>query len=188
MFSHDRRIIELEISPDGNWLAALGNNWNDLGNNRDEKGLNLALWDLQTGQRQHLVEVSKEGGALGGRLEVSWDGKRIGVGAPLRILDSTTLEDTGAIQVWGGRGALAFSPDGQFVASASGLTDTGFEILSLVDGQLVDRLIGHEHGVLDLAYSPMAGIWPRQAWIKRWSFGPRPHIRRSRRFEAIMPP
>ncbi len=145
-FQHDREIEQLEISPDGRWLAALGND-------EDKRFVNLAVWDLQTGQLRERREMGRGGGE--GDLDFTRDGNVLGVGlfASVRMLDVTTLEETAMIDA-SARAALAFSPDGQFAACSTGVASPRFKIHNVSDGSLVKELEGHLHAVHDVAYSP----------------------------------
>jgi WD40 repeat protein len=57
----------------------------------------------------------------------------------------------------GGRGVIAFSPDGKLMASAGGISETNDSLVHLwetVTGRLIRRFAGHHSGVSSLAFSP----------------------------------
>ncbi len=145
--AHDpRRVV---FSPDGQWVAADG-----LGDN-----LTVGMWDLDTGALQFQVK----GAALIGHILFSPDGQWLATAADhTNDLDIRLwrMSDGALSHTLSGHklqiSALAFSPDGQMLASGEGnyaRRSADVRVWRASDGELLQTLSDHPDRITDLAFT-----------------------------------
>jgi WD40 repeat protein len=137
-------------------------------------GPNLALLDVATGKQRSKIRLNlniPDGLGVMYQLAFSPDGRQLAVapdGGSLLLCDGQTCAETRRladhdlraemhIEIIGGKRAnqiraLAFSPDGKWLASAG--TDTGVHVWEIATGKEALCLSGHEAEVSTLAFSP----------------------------------
>jgi WD40 repeat protein/serine/threonine protein kinase len=146
-FSHGAIIGSINLSHDGSLLTIFGH---------DEM---ISLWDVNK-----QTERGKIFGGQGGHpdkrpLAISNDNQWLAIGlgdGRIRIMDLATLEERFQLPttMQGERTeALAFSPDGEILASSTGLASNSIDLWSVSDQKLIDRLEGHARYVHSLAFS-----------------------------------
>lgn len=148
----DRQSIHaIAISPDRKWLAVAS--------------ANTKLFDLQTGKRSFTF-FGQVGGVYG--VAIAPNGKTIASGGFDRKLTSWRLDKKHLLHTYldralsfksgsacshlGAIEAIAYSPDGKIVASAS--ADKTIKIWNIYNGECKTTLAMHEASVLCLAISP----------------------------------
>jgi WD40 repeat protein len=138
------------FSPDGRWLAG-----------GSIEGGAVSLWDLATGDAPFEVRGQGEVEARGGddwvRRPVCFspDSRVLATGynTVVRLWDVATRRERAALRGHeGGLTALAFSPDGRRLATAS--LDGTARLWDVATGRELAALRGHEGWVIDLAFSP----------------------------------
>ncbi|GAB2807764.1 hypothetical protein GCM10027176_10990 [Actinoallomurus bryophytorum] len=143
-------IGDLTFSADGKFVAAVGN------------GGAVGVWDAATGRSMGTLS-GHEAGAT--RLALSPDGKVVAVesgskqgGSKVRLLGVATGEFGGTITENGPSYSLAFSPDGETLATAWGLAaeksyDNRIHLWHRATGASVGTLAGHTNGIEVMAFS-----------------------------------
>jgi WD40 repeat protein/serine/threonine protein kinase len=142
-------FLDIAFSPDGRWLAS------------GSADNTVKLWDVETG-----TEVLTLRGHTGPVCSVffSPDGRRLaslGWDGSARVWDLSSAR-SGASSPEGcvltprssGFWSVAFSPDGQLVAVASGVADGRVRIYNAATGELVRTLEGHIDRVISVAFNP----------------------------------
>jgi WD40 repeat protein len=122
-------IYDLAFSPDGRWLAAVGQD--ELGYEMSEHG--VEVWDLSTGQSQYTLAT----GLAPFDLDISPDSTRLAVATYLgaTIVDLPTGQVVQRLDSEGDQ--LEFMPDGQTVLAARG---TWLVLYDLATGRVLDEL------------------------------------------------
>lgn len=139
-------LADVAISPDGRLIAAVG------------AGGGVGLWDAQTGTPIRILPADRRSltrvvfGPQGNLLAVA------GSDGSARIIDLRTWEQRDGARHAKAITALAFSPDGQFVASGD---ETGRIVISGSDGrgpvgELADE--GHKKEILFLGFAKPGGL------------------------------
>ena len=143
---HGSRIRHFCLSDDGKLLAMLG---------FDKR---VSLWDLDSPdfavEPKFLPAGSGGAGDIEGRIAISPDNRllAIGLGDDTRLVDLETLDERTVVPR-GGKWALEFSRDGQYLAIATRIPDTTAYLYRMADGELM-RLDGHTHFITDVDFSP----------------------------------
>ncbi|MEX2317580.1 MAG: protein kinase [Pirellulales bacterium] len=112
-----------------------------------------ALWDAATGERQRIFEEGHE--FLATSAAFFADGRRLATGAgdnSVRIWDITTGSQLRAFTPTGRTGALAVSPNGEWLVTAAPPTDA--RVWNVNSGEPMATLHGHAAEVSALAVSP----------------------------------
>ena len=145
---HGSQVMSMAISPDDRWLVVLGN----VG--LPNVNIDVTIWDLEKRELKTRLDCGESGDH--GAVAISHEGPFLGIGLNPRLLllNLETLKELRSIEGVSSRRALAFSPDGAFVASATGLSSPTINVHRVADGKLVARLEKHTDGIRDLAYSP----------------------------------
>ncbi|MFI6497815.1 caspase family protein [Nonomuraea typhae] len=166
--SYDGSIQSAELSPDGRWVVTLDPPV-------DEAAAQVArLWDTSTGQRVMTFETddgvvfSPDGSAVAG---VAFEGKREVTtvnGEPLAVFKegatTVSLRDTARghfiarFTGYEGSAAVAFSPDGKTVATASTLAagkpfNAPIHVWDAATGKALATLAGHSNGIQSMGFS-----------------------------------
>jgi RNA polymerase sigma factor (sigma-70 family) len=124
----------------------------------------IIVWDMAKGREQRRMEANKDRVHC---LAASPDGKTVATGGrdrTIHLWDVPSGKEISKITAGGCVHALAFSPNGRHLASASGndvydgwvleIPGHGAAVWDVATGQEVCRLDGHEGGVKCVAYSP----------------------------------
>lgn len=145
---HEGRIAGLIFSPDSKTLAS--------------SGLDVILWDVDTGRvRRHLPVAAK--GHWGSGLHFSADGKTLtvaGLNDEMSVWDAASgrrLRTVALPKLRWPVMSICFSPDGKILAEV----EMELDRVSLVDvatGKELKRVGGHRAGVYGLAFSPDSSI------------------------------
>jgi WD40 repeat protein len=145
---HTNRVRALAFSPDNTWLVS--------GCDDDDR---LLIWDFATRQRR---QVMAGPGKTLAALAVSPDGARVAaqdLDGSLRVTDVATGQEVFSTRLPGRnaetrtelRGALAFSPDGRWLALVADRSTVG--LLDTHSHRLAVRCPGHVGAVHSLAFS-----------------------------------
>ncbi|HXG49665.1 MAG TPA: WD40 repeat domain-containing protein, partial [Methylomirabilota bacterium] len=147
---HDGWIRTLRLSPDGQWLACMGDH------------LSIDLWEVA---RTRLIARSPIGALRDYykcKMAFSPGAPCLAVGETdgrIRILTLPALQERLQFPaVTGGITALAFSPDGHTLASGSGYDEFAIRLWNPITGAAKGVLAGHAGWVNDLAFSPDGGL------------------------------
>ena len=164
------------FSPDGQLVA---------GGSED---LTITLWSVAKQQRITILKgddpgtmqdlaFSPDGQLLASAsyiiTETARIGKKIGRSASIAIKLWSTNDQTEIANLTGHKGivyAVAFSPDGQLLASGS--WDGTIKLWSIPEGKEIATLKGHKEAVRSVAFSPDGGLLASGSWdttIKLWS-------------------
>jgi WD40 repeat protein len=136
---------EAVFSPDRLRFASFG----------DEHG--LSVWDARSGKKLATLVLDDSGfSTYVMALAYSPDGRRIassqyGLGNSICMWDAASYRQLWRQVTHGGDDALAFSPDGRFLATGGDLI---IDIRDADSGEVVQSLPGFPRGVCGLAYSP----------------------------------
>ena len=148
LIGHTDSVLSLIFSPDGTILASGG-----------DRAHTIHLWDVRTGESQHIltehldrimdIAFSPNGLTLA---TASGDGT-IHLWDPITgTLQKTIVEDVGRFM---SINHIAFSPDGQTLASgAGGLGPSNVHLWDVNTGKLKSTLAGHWWHITSLAFSP----------------------------------
>jgi WD40 repeat protein/serine/threonine protein kinase len=149
-------FLNIAFSPDGRRLAA------------GSEDNSVKIWDVETGRelftlRGHTESVFSVFFSPDGRrlASLGWDGSSVkvwdlppgepGVSAPEgRVLTSQFSRGRHSNGAW----SVAFSPDGQRLAIASGVADGNVRVYDVTTGDLLYTLAGHIDRVVSVAFSP----------------------------------
>ena len=133
----------IEFTPDGRSLLAIGAGY-------------VAAWNSRSGEKIWQRELTVPGHAFQ-LCNISSDGARVACAAPggrfriLSMLDGSTELAGGAT---GGQVvALAFSPDGTRILSASGFAESTIQVWDATRGELLDEIEGHRASVTSLRFA-----------------------------------
>ena len=144
-------VLDISISPDGKYFATTPdryaiNIWERVYDPAQEQTLfsvKYKIYTSFTGAVNQIVFSPAAGifatGHYDGEIKI-WD---LATGQLVR-----TLLSDGVVS------SLAFSPDGQLLASGSQYENSLIRIWSVVDGRLLRTMDGHAHGVTNLLFSP----------------------------------
>ncbi len=135
------KAAEIRVSHDGNRLATISADGQ------------LAVWRLPANSTAEPL-VSIETGAEDGSLAFSPNDELLAVGLvnQIRILDTSNLRELVHIP-HPGRFSVEFSPDGEILATAAGITASNIRLYRARTGEPVGQLRGHSRYVHDIAYS-----------------------------------
>jgi len=142
-----RSAAAIRFSPDGRTLAVTG-----------RVGKSIQLWDIERGQQ--IWEASPTDAYGVNCISFSPDGKTVSYShweEPLEIRDTESGSLVKTLRVAGHRPtAVAFSPDGRFLASASNNPQPRIKIWDVDSDTVVGTLTGHPSGVRaeGIAWSP----------------------------------
>jgi WD40 repeat protein len=153
-------IVSLSFSPDGDTIVLA-----------HQRGGGITVWNVATGNRLHHIRVADDSRLMVNSVAYSPDGKRLATGLAafntrslvdnLYLWDAKTGQPLGRLEGQFGRiAAVAFSPDGRALASASGNngffggSDQTIRLWEIATGQERCRFQGHEGGVASIAFSP----------------------------------
>jgi WD40 repeat protein len=152
-------IVSLSFSPDGQTIALA-----------HQRSGNITVWDIATGNRLHDIRVSNDLRMMVNSVAYSPDGKRLATGLTsfntltlvdtLYLWDAKTEQPLGKLEgQFGQIAAVAFSPDGRMLASASG-NNRFFEgsapticLWEIATGQKRHCFQGHGSGIASIAFS-----------------------------------
>ena len=152
------KVVELEISPDGEWLAALVENED------------AALFHVDSGRLVRVpvdpLNYDRAHAPSGINIAFSADSSRLAIAIVdvIRVVDIESeehfdiprAERLDRIPV--GTGSLQFSPDGRFIAVAKGKTDSQIKVFRISDRKMIKTLKGHTKNVTALVYSQDGGL------------------------------
>jgi WD40 repeat protein len=144
--------LGLLVSPDSA-SAMLPSKQGENVSSSPQSGTSQAL-TLDSNLGFKIVYLAATGKDRANSVEFSPDDRSIAVGASFGIylLDAQTLEKRAFIPTQSMVRSLAFSPDGQFIAS--GQYENDIHLWRASDGSLVRTLTGHQGWVRSLAFSP----------------------------------
>lgn len=137
------RVMTLEFSPNGRWLAA------------HSQGGTLLLWDAETARLVRSIAL-EPGDFNEHSLAFSPDSRRLAVCAPgqvVRFYDASTGEATGVLELDTPPGALVFEPSGVRLAVGLGRRIETWDLEASQRVQVAEA----RHQVLDLARHPVTG-------------------------------
>ena len=139
---HTRQISSVAFSPDGQHVVSGGDDWT------------FRLWNVNTQQNIATLEhITGRTRAQIKEVAFSHDGQRLATaGQHVKLWEVSTQTETATLQhdeyVW----ALAFSPDGQFLAAGDG--EGIVKIWNVQEQQVISQLEGDTVRVDTLAFSP----------------------------------
>jgi WD40 repeat protein len=120
----------------------------------------VSIWDARTGKKVASL-VPEESGVSGHVIALAYspNGRRIassqyGFGNSICMWNAATYREVWRQVVHGGYDALAFSPDGRFLATGG---DQLLDIRDAESGEIVQSLPGFPRSICGLAYSPDGG-------------------------------
>ncbi len=143
-------MTSVALSSDGNWLASAGGTFGKPGE--------IKLWNASSGNVTHQWATPTSGST---RVAISPDGRRLTASNPdrtVKVWDTINGQELFSIKPHTyPTGCMAFSPDGRWLASGSGLLPTLAGELKLWDaatGQEKLTLKGHARGINFVTFSP----------------------------------
>ena len=142
---HGARVRDAFLSGNGSKLAIFG--WDDF----------ISIWDINKPRRDPIRLPAGDTSGIGeaeGRVAISHDNRRLAIGLSgrTRVLNLETKEEK--LIPHGGKHALAFSPNGNYLAVATGYRDSTIYLYSFNNSSIAARLSGHEFYVSALEFSP----------------------------------
>jgi hypothetical protein len=138
--AHDAPIIKVGFSPDGSRFYSA-----------DQSGV-VVIWNSQSHQVQTILRLPQQDKIRD--CDIAWDKGLIATGGADQTLRLWKLDGGAPVREMkkpGAIAALAFSPDGERIASANWLS---IWIWNVESGEVERSLSGHEQGVVALAFSP----------------------------------
>src|SRR5581483_11711236 len=132
---HDGWVTSVAFSPDGERIATT-----------DDHA--LRVFALKDGESLKTIELQSVRAAV-----YSPDGKTLAVGTRLngvKLYDAATFEETGSLPKSGDIASLAFSPDGELLASGG----DAVQVWTTNGWRLRSKLEGHAESVKGLAWAP----------------------------------
>lgn len=146
VFPHDGGVQSLAFSPDGAKLLTIG------------QDLAVRVWDFGTKQLTLQTQVKRQGeGFWRAEALFSPDARRLAIGdesGRIRIIDVATGAETGSVAAFEGAiAAMAFSPDGGFLAATAFVTETNIKLFSTQTGVEEGQLVGHASWVKGVTFS-----------------------------------
>lgn len=147
--NHSNVVTSVAFTPDGRILAS--GSWDGT----------IKLWAIQEGRLQlkrtlrgewdevDAVAVAPDGSEVAG-LGIGWDGASVGV---VTLWEPEAGPGRPLIRAEGRLDALAFTPDGQTLATASG-DSRAVTLWDVASGRELRRITGHRASIWSIAYAP----------------------------------